>query len=553
MRRDIKTSLHRQRGYLMIVAVILILLVGTLSATMVSLFVGSATATNNFTQSNNTYYLAEAGFEETARLLLTPTLTGSNGRIACASISSNSNLTNTSFGSGTFTATTVSGSPVYVSTTLSSAINSSVTTIPVASTSGFAAAGRIVIDGEVINYGGTSGGNSFIGVQRGANENYNTPHASGAPVAQYQCNVNVTAGIPNLTSPLYQRTIQQSLQLQEGWAAGAVSGSNFVFTRWNRPTEVSWSSSLVSNSSAATINSISMLSNADGWAVGNVVGSAFTLLNWNGSSWTLAASPSACSGQNLTGVSAVYHQEAWAVGPTTKSNGSCTSGGQRRYTVLYWNGTSWTTLTPSTTPSIPADSNSNQNLNAVAVIDATQSGAGTLGFAVGNSGTILQYNGSNWVSVSSPTTNNLFGVYVVSGSEAWAVGSSGTIIEWNGSTWSTVSSPTATQLNSIAMLDDTLSGHAETGWAVGNSGVAISYNGSSWSSNNTGSASNLYGVALFFTNPDQDIWAVGAGGTIMHYNGTSWASVTSNVTQQLNGISLIAPQQYAFAEEEIFP
>lgn len=51
---------------------------------------------------------------------------------------------------------------------LSSAINASVTTIPVSSTSGFPAAGLLLIDNELISYTGTSGGNSFTGCTRGA-------------------------------------------------------------------------------------------------------------------------------------------------------------------------------------------------------------------------------------------------------------------------------------------------------------------------------------------------------------------------------------------------
>ncbi len=548
-----RISLQRQHGYLVMVAVLLILLVGTVCTALIGLFSGSETATINSLRADQAYYVAEAGFEETARLLLTPNLTGANNRIACAAITGTSALTNTDAGAGTFTATTVAGSPVYANTTLSGALNSSATTVSVASTTGFSAAGRIRIDNEILNYGAISG-NSFIGVQRGVNTTYSAPHVTATPVVQYQCNVNVTAGIPSLTAPLSQRTLQQSWQLQEGWAGGVLSGANYVFTHWNRPTEAAWSADLVANSSAATINSVSMLSNGDGWAVGNVVGKAFTILHWTGTTWDLVSAPTACSTQNLAGISAVYHNEAWAVGPATKSTGNCNSpGGSRVYDVAYWNGTTWALLTPSTTPSVPADSGSNQDLNAVHVIDTTHSGAGTLGFAVGNGGAILQYNGSNWINDTSPTTNNLYGVYVVSATQAWAVGAAGTIIKWNGSTWSTVSSPTSTQLNSIAMLDYTQSGSAQTGWAVGNSGVAIYYNGSTWTTSSTGSSANLYDVALFTTSPDQDVWAVGAAGTMLHYNGSAWAAVTSNVSTDLNAISLIPPQQYGFAESEIFP
>jgi Tfp pilus assembly protein PilX len=541
----------KQAGFLSIVAILLIVAVGFLGLVVTHMIVGSASATNSFAESENAFYATEAGFEQAARLLLNPTLSGTNGRITCAALTGNSNLTNESFGDGTFTASMVSGSPYYANSTLAGALTASTSTISVASTSGFAPAGRLIIEGEVVNYGAISG-NSFIGVQRGVNFSPSTPHVSGAYVSQYQCNVDVKAGIPNLTSPLYQRETQQALQLQEGWAVGAVSGSNFVMTRWNRPTEETWSSSTLNSSASANLLSVSMLSNGEGWAVGAEKSNVFTILRWQGSSWSVVSTPSACSNTDLAGVSTVYRNEAWAVGPTMRNNGSCSGGGSRRYTILLWNGSSWSLLTPSTAIPIPADNSSNQDLNAIHVIDTTQSGSGNFGFAVGDNGTILRYNGSAWTTVSSPTTRNLMGVFVVSANEAWAVGVGGTIIKWNGSTWSTVTSPTSTQLNSITMLDSNLSGTANAGWAVGNSGVAVRYNGSSWSSNNTGASSNLFGVAMFFTPTGQDVWAVGGGGNIRHYDGSAWTSVASGVSQQLNGISLIKPQQTPFAWQEIF-
>ncbi len=538
---------HTQQGFLTVVAIIFIVIIGFLGVAMAYMMFGSANATNYFTQAEKALYVTDAGFEETAHLLLNPLLTGTNARISCAAITGDANLTNTAVGSGTFTATTVASNPVSAFSTLSSALTSAATTIAVASTAGFAASGRLIIEREVINYGAISG-NSFVSVVRGANSSVATPHASGAYASQLQCMVDVKAGIPSLAAATYQREINQGIPLQEGWAVGSLSGANFVFTRWNRPTEIQWNSVSLSSASAENLNGISMLSNAEGWAVGNGKGTSLTLLHWTGSSWASAAL-TGCSGENLTSVSAVYSKEAWATGASYFSN--CLSGA-KRYGIMHWNGASWTELSNTTTPSIPADNVNNQNLNSVMVIDATQGGAGTLGFAVGNGGIILQYNGTTWAAVSSPTTQNLFGVYIISSSEAWAVGAAGTIIKWNGTTWSTVSSPTATQLNSISMLDYSNSGHAEIGWAVGNAGVAVTYNGTSWSSLNTGSANNLLGVAMFFTHPNQDVWAVGAAGTIMHYNGTAWASVASGVTQSLNAISLIAPQQYPFAWREIF-
>ena len=93
---------------------------------------------------------------------------------------------------------------------------------------------------------------------------------------------------------------------------------------------------------------------------------------------------------------------------------------------------------------------------------------------------------SNINSVTSPTTVNLNAVAVVNNLtvtntnndltklDAWAVGESGTIVHWNGNTWATVSSPITDNLYSVVFTN------ATNGWAVGGSsskGVILYYNG----------------------------------------------------------------------------
>ncbi|TAK74629.1 MAG: hypothetical protein EPO11_06570, partial [Gammaproteobacteria bacterium] len=503
-----KRMKREQRGYFLVIAVLFILAMG-LVGTMVS-YLTSNRAALSVAQSNGlkAFYNAESGVEIGTRLLTMPKLTGTPLRSSCASITGTSAITNASLGGGTFTITTINSSPIYSVDNLSAAVTSTATTIPVASTSGFAPAGRIAVDKEFMDYAAISG-NSFIGVTRGTGGTSASSHASGAGAGQYQCSLDVQAGIPTIASPKYQRELQWNVQLQEGWAVGNVSGSNFVLTHWNKPTEKSWTlSTLAGGSNATTLNGLGMLSNADAWAVGNVVGSNFIFLRWNGSTWSLNTVSGACSGQNLVDVSMVSSQEGWAVGVRYKPT-SCSSG-NNRYTILRWNGSNWTLLTPST--GLPADNNSNQNLNAVHVIDTTGDGTGNIGFAVGNNGQILRYNGSTWTSMSSPTTQNLNGVYVVSDSEAWAVGAAGVIIKWNGTSWSSASSATAA-LNNVSMLDTNGDGLADAGFAVGNSQVIASYNGSSWSSVDLG-GTNLLGVKIIDAN---DAWAVGASGLVLHW------------------------------------
>lgn len=540
----------QQAGFFLLIAVVFILVMGVMGTMIAYLLSSRANVSVAEQQGLNAFYNAESGLEASARLLSIPALTGTPSRISCASVTGTSAITNASLNGGTFTVTTVNSSPVFATTTLSGAETASDSVINLTSASGFAPSGRVVIDGEAIDYTAISG-NTLIGVTRGMDSTTASAHASGAGVGQYQCSLDSQAGIPSIASPSYRRELQWDVQLQDGWVVGNLSSSNFVLTRWNRPTEKSWTvSTLAGGSNVANLNSVSMLSYASGWAVGNAANRNINFLRWNGSSWSLAAINNTCSSanlQHLLDVSMVSAQQGFAVGASYRVGNATCSNGNYRYLITYWNGTTWTVLTPSSaSPKSPADGNSSANntpnLNAVHVIDTDGDGLANIGFAVGNRGVILQYNGTDWVVSSAPavlTTQNLTGVYTVSASEAWAVGVGGLIYKWNGSTWSSFSSPTVTQLNEVAMLDTNGDGLADFGVGVGSSGRIITYNGSSWSSTSSGSA-NLFGVGIVSTN---DVWVVGASGTAIHYDGSTWTSVASGTAVQLNCISLVASKK----------
>jgi len=78
------------------------------------------------------------------------------------------------------------------------------------------------------------------------------------------------------------------------------------------------------------------------------------------------------------------------------------------------------------------------------------------------------------LSWTSPTTSNLYSVFMVNASDGWAVGSDGTIIRWNGTNWSTWASPTTRRLLSVFMVD------TSDGWAVGYEGTIIRWIGTEW-------------------------------------------------------------------------
>jgi hypothetical protein len=57
---------------------------------------------------------------------------------------------------------------------------------------------------------------------------------------------------------------------------------------------------------------------------------------------------------------------------------------------------------------------------------------------VGSAGALLHWNGSAWSldpASGVATPNVLFNVWAASASSVWAVGQSGTIVTYNGSTW----------------------------------------------------------------------------------------------------------------------
>lgn len=524
-----------QQGYFLFIAVIFIFAIGALGTMIAYIFSNRVALSVPQQNAMKVFYNAESGLEIGARLLTHPNLSGTPSRVSCAALTGTGAVTNASLNGGTFTLSTINSSPVFAADTLSASETASDATINVSSTSGFAPTGRVIIDKEAIDYAGISG-NTFVNVTRGVDNTTASSHASGAGVSQYQCSVAVDAGIPSAASPVYERELQENVQLQDGWAVGAVSGNNFIFTRWNYPTEKAWNAgSLLDASFKVNLNGVAMLSSADGWAVGNMSGTNYVFLRWNGSAWTRSTVAGVCSGQNLLGISMVSASEGWAVG--VRQTNTC-SGTSYRYNILKWNGSTWTKLAPTT---IPADNSSNQNLNAVSVIDTAGDGTGNIGFAVGNSGRILKYNGTSWTADTSPVSNNLTGVWTVSASEAWAVGASGRILKWNGSTWSTFTTPTSTQLNEVKMYDGNKDGVAEFGVAAGNSGVILTYNGSSWSTTDIG-ATNFLGVGVA---NESDAWVVGASGVAYHWNGSSWTSVTTGTSVQLNSMSMIAPKSTA--------
>jgi hypothetical protein len=267
---------------------------------------------------------------------------------------------------------------------------------------------------------------------------------------------------------------------------------------------------------------VSGVSSNDVWVVGQYyTGSIYQTLteHWNGSAWSIMGSPNFGGGYNfLLGVVALSSGDVWAVGYACFSN--CQPDLDAQNLVLHWNGSAWTVVT---VPNVAGQSN---KLTAVAA-----SGPGNV-WAVGEHyacyGCValtltLHWDGTQWTIIPSPnagtSTNNLYGVAVLSGSNAWAAGRyyTGSVwrtltIHWDGTSWSVVPSPNAGGPSNFLWAISAVS--ANDIWAVGSwaasSGLTLHWDGVSWSlvaSPSTTGTSYLYGVSARATNY---VWAVGS-------------------------------------------
>ena len=134
-------------------------------------------------------------------------------------------------------------------------------------------------------------------------------------------------------------------------------------------------------------------------------------------------------------------------------------------------------------------------------------------FAVGVSGTILHFDGSQWKSQKSGTEKHLLGMWGSSGSDVFAVGLEGTIVHYNGKAWKSMKSGTKETLLGVWGTS------SEDVFAVGNGGTILHYDGKQWASQASDTSS---GLAAVWGTSQTNVYAVGTSGTITRYDGKSW-------------------------------
>ncbi|MDM8560904.1 hypothetical protein [Candidatus Parabeggiatoa sp. HSG14] len=148
-------------------------------------------------------------------------------------------------------------------------------------------------------------------------------------------------------------------------------------------------------------------------------------------------------------------------------------------------------------------------------------------FAVGDSGTIIHYDGNQWITMNSNTSSKLYGIWGSANNNVFTVGNNGTILHYDGNQWTTMSSGISFPLIEVW-------GSSSTDvFAVSDSGTIIHYDGNQWTTMNSGISSSLWGV---WGSSSNNVFAVGNGGTIIHYDGNQWTHKNSSTFSWLNSI-----------------
>ncbi|ETO92158.1 hypothetical protein [Legionella oakridgensis] len=544
--------MKHQRGFLTLTAVVIIVLFGILSATLVAMVIRASTAVIYLDAASKAASLAESGLEQGRQNLTQAALAS---RQTCVGLSSSLSMTTGSFSVGAANDAANAINPRYAFATLSTAIASGSTpaTISVNNSAVFAPYGRVLIGREVFEYDRIANSTTLAGIARAQDGSIASTHASGTLVSQYQCTM-ASIGRSPASNPNGVRQYQQGIQQPVVFAAGG----NGMILRWNSSTaELSWQSQ---SPGTYLFNAISAVNYHEGWAVANGSGGS-RLSRLQGNNWT-NITVSVSQAPDLFGVDAPSANEAWAVGERGASNS---------LTILRWvrnasnSSTNWCQLPcGGKTVSTTGISNQERYLFAVKTLDTNGDGYADIGAAVGgqsgtgsgNRGIILIYDGTQWANLELPSSvyriGQLYGVDIIGNGnnapkEAYFVGRSsqssaqGKLFRLRDGVWSAVITTTA-PMRSVSAVDTNGDGYADLGIAVGDNGVAYLFDGNF----------TVYGPFVLTGNDlksakvasPTDIWMVGTNGTRLHYNGTAVESVTSGVStsNDLNGVSVISSQ-----------
>ena len=175
-------------------------------------------------------------------------------------------------------------------------------------------------------------------------------------------------------------------------------------------------------------------------------------------------------------------------------------------------------------------------------------------FAVGDRGTILQYDGSAWSARPSGTSWPLRAVWGSGATDVYAAGQAATLLRYDGSTWSRVPLPGVNGTGSGGDLNidfQAVAGNGPDDVIVGgvflNGRAPVIYHrkGASWREETLPALTNVYG--LWAAGPS-DAFAVGSrltAGAVLKYDGVRWTAIAGDTLPELRAV-------WGFAADDVY-
>ena len=205
-----KTKMESQQGFLLIVAIILIVIVSFIGGTLAYMYIGGSKSNTNILRSNDAFYVATSGLEIAKRDIM-------YNSVYCEAINDIPKYTDATFPPGSADPTgyfTVTASANIVTNLLAQDILADTTEIPLIDATGFLPTGQVFIKNEKINYFGIQGNilqNAKRGVEGTVAKKYNATPNQG--VIQQMCILTSTGQVPTTTNPEGKRVVQEQLML----------------------------------------------------------------------------------------------------------------------------------------------------------------------------------------------------------------------------------------------------------------------------------------------------------------------------------------------------
>jgi len=213
------------------------------------------------------------------------------------------------------------------------------------------------------------------------------------------------------------------------------------------------------------IKDVEIISQTDIWAVGN------DIYHYDGINWSVAYESSTCYSIDIVSANdiyvgsssgKIYHYDGSEWTYTTVNAGyikdiqmDATDSGwavDEYGKIFYYNGYGW---------SLQIDAPYNE-INTFNVFNASDIWLGKNEYP----NELVHWDGSNWLEYD---TANIYDSFSFSSSSIWFVGQLGEIHYWNGNELQTIISPTSNSIYGIFMMSET------DGWAVGDGGVVLRY------------------------------------------------------------------------------